>query len=526
MINNTSDYVLNLLEEYKNILDISAIVTKSDLMGNITYANEKFCKISGYSLNELLGKNHNIVRHPDVSKKLYKNLWATIQNKKTWFGKIKNKSRLGKTYYVDVLIKPILDEKNEIKEYISLRYEITNFINPKQQLIDDIKDLKRPLLIVLQIKNYLNLKKIYKTNELIKIKSMCEKKISTLSLKYLKDRKVYSLSNGRFAILVDLKSELIQKYEIEIKEFFTEFHFSNLNNQKINYNIEMILAYCSKKINIYENLMRNLSFMEEKGENFNCCEIENIMSEKNYIHNINIIKLIKNSLINNNVKSFYQPIVCNKTGDIVKYESLIRIRNNKKIITPNVFLSIAKEGGYYYHLSNFVLDNTFKDLRRINKSISINISSLDIENMKFRTNIINLIENNKDISNRLTLEILEDEKISNINEIESFIDKVKSYGVKISIDDFGAGYSNFLRLKIFKPDYLKIDGSLIQHIEKDKYSFDLVKTIQNFAESQNILTIAEFVSDENIYKTIKNIGIDYSQGYYFAEPSELLFNQG
>jgi len=98
---------------------------------------------------------------------------------------------------------------------------------------------------------------------------------------------------------------------------------------------------------------------------------------------------------------------------------------------------------------------------------------------------------------------------------------VKAYGVKIAIDDFGAGYSNFERLLDFQPDILKIDGSLVKNIALNQQSREVVETIFAFASKQGMQTVAEFVSDEEIYKVVSEIGIDYSQGFYFGKPDFL-----
>ena len=99
---------LHLLEQYKEALDKTAIVPKTDINGIITYVNEKFCKISGYSKEELIGKPHNIIRHPDMPKSLFKKMWDTILSKKIFKGVIKNKKKDGSFYYVDSTIIPIL----------------------------------------------------------------------------------------------------------------------------------------------------------------------------------------------------------------------------------------------------------------------------------------------------------------------------------------------------------------------------------------------------------------------------------
>lgn len=125
-----------LLEEYKEIVDVSTIVSKTDLKGKITYANEAFCTISGYRQDELLGKSHNIVRHPDVPSEVFKELWNTIQNKKVWHGVIKNRKKDGGYYITESTIKPILDEHGEILEYISIRHDVTELFDLNQEIWD------------------------------------------------------------------------------------------------------------------------------------------------------------------------------------------------------------------------------------------------------------------------------------------------------------------------------------------------------------------------------------------------------
>lgn len=118
--------VTNLLEQYKNIVDTDSIVSKTDKNGIITYVNERFIDISGYSKEELIGKHHNIIRHPDTPSEVFKKMWDTIANKKqVWQGVVKNLSKQGKSYYVRSTIKPILDVNGKIIEYIAIRQDIT-----------------------------------------------------------------------------------------------------------------------------------------------------------------------------------------------------------------------------------------------------------------------------------------------------------------------------------------------------------------------------------------------------------------
>lgn len=120
----------SLLEQYKSSVDRSFIVSKTDKKGVITYANDEFCKISGYSRDELIGKSHNIIRHPDTEMAIFKELWHTIRDKKEpWFGEIKNLKKDKSSYWTKAVINPILDSNQNIIEYIGIRTDITELEN-------------------------------------------------------------------------------------------------------------------------------------------------------------------------------------------------------------------------------------------------------------------------------------------------------------------------------------------------------------------------------------------------------------
>ena len=134
-----------LLDEYKSTVDRSAIVSKTNKQGIITYVNEKFCEISGYSAQELVGKPHSIVRHPDMPASIFKELWSTISAKQPWFGKVKNKKKNGDAYYVDTIINPIIDANGEVVEYIAVRHDITELEEYKTLLAKELANTSESL---------------------------------------------------------------------------------------------------------------------------------------------------------------------------------------------------------------------------------------------------------------------------------------------------------------------------------------------------------------------------------------------
>lgn len=237
--------------------------------------------------------------------------------------------------------------------------------------------------------------------------------------------------------------------------------------------------------------------------------------QKKYEENLKWVKILKNAIKQNRIVLFYQPIFNNNTGKIEKFEALVRIKEGEKFISPFYFLDIAKKAKLYPHITLEVVKQAFQTSRDYNVEVSINLSIKDILNDVVVLEIFNQLKNN---SANITFELLESEGIQNLDEVLEFIKQVKTYGAKIAIDDFGSGYSNFEYLLRLKVDYLKIDSSLIKNVHTDKESRIIVETITDFSKKLDIKTIAEFVHCEEVFKVVKEIGIDYSQGFYLGEP--------
>lgn len=211
-----------------------------------------------------------------------------------------------------------------------------------------------------------------------------------------------------------------------------------------------------------------------------------------------------------------------KTGEINKYESLMRIiKEDGSIMAPKEFLGIAKNSKLYHDLSRMLIDKTFEIFQYSSYEFSINLSFLDITDKKTTDFILNKLEKSG-IGPWVVFELLESEGIENYSSIMYFIEQVKSYGSKIAIDDFGSGYSNFERLLELKIDYIKIDGSLIKYINKNDDMKIITKTIANFAKELGIQTIAEYVHSQEVFDVIKELDIDFAQGYHLGEPSKNL----
>ncbi len=172
------EQIVRSLDVYKLALDSNSIVSKTDPKGIITYVNELFEKVSGYSKEELIGSPHNIIRHPETPSSVFKEMWETIKSKKIWKGILKNKTKTGDDYYVDTTVIPILDDNREIVEFIATRNDLTKIIKQQQQIerheidaltglpsrakfFDNIAQMSSPIVALLNIDDFRKINHFY-----------------------------------------------------------------------------------------------------------------------------------------------------------------------------------------------------------------------------------------------------------------------------------------------------------------------------------------------------------------------------
>lgn len=178
---------------------------------------------------------------------------------------------------------------------------------------------------------------------------------------------------------------------------------------------------------------------------------------------------------------------------------------------------MQKKSKQYLKLTKQVIKKSFDYFKDKEYEFSINLTLEDIKSKAISTYILEMLKE-YEIASKVVFEIVESEGIEDFSEVNIFLDKVKKMGCKIAIDDFGSGYSNFEYLIKLNADYIKIDGSLIKDILTNKNTEEIVITLIHFAKRQGFKTIAEFVSSREIFEKVKELGIDYAQGYYVSAP--------
>ncbi len=241
---------------------------------------------------------------------------------------------------------------------------------------------------------------------------------------------------------------------------------------------------------------------------------------KNHFINEELLTTLHRNINNKTVEPYFQAIQDNKTSKIIKYEALMRIIDKEgNIIMPQAFIEKARKYRLFNKMMEILILKVIKYIKKYKIEVSINLDYSDILNPTMKNIIIDNIKNSN-VGKYLTIEILESKKISNYYLVNDFINDLKAYDVKIAIDDFGSGFSNYEHILNINTDYIKLDGSLIKKIDVDVY-YNLLKSIVQFCKEQDIKVVAEFVSDLKIQRYVKSLDIDYSQGYYIGKPEKI-----
>ncbi len=333
------------------------------------------------------------------------------------------------------------------------------------------------------------------------------------------DFKLYRIEADKFLIIAnDYEKDVQEFYDLCKKfEIYIEQMPVYIDEHEIDLNITIGIAK-SANANAYKYVQRVISYARKKFEPILIYD-DSFNIQESFEENIKWIKKIKTGVKNDNFKGYFQPIVNTQTKEVYKYEALIRyIEEDGTVVSPFKFLDIAKKAKLYPNIIKIMINEAFNLITKKNKRVAVNISFEDIASENTMSYIYSTIEKHKEFANLLEFEILESEEISDFSEVFKFIERVGNYGCKVGVDDFGAGYSNFNMLVNLNISFVKIDGSLIKNIDSSKNQKIIVKTIDEFAKKFGFSTVAEFVSSEDIYNQIKEIGVDYCQGYYFNAP--------
>ena len=383
------------------------------------------------------------------------------------------------------------------------------------KLLQDMKLLRSPQLAIIDINNFKTINNFYGTETGDAVLRATSQRIT----EKLDDMAMaYRIGSDHFALLAtqQLGLEPFKKRVKEILEHIKQTQFSDdipelhltatagISNHQRN----LLIAGAEHALERAKRMNEELA-VDESAEMDTKRQQENIL----WAHKLGV------ALKEGRVKPFFQPIINNRSGEIIKYEALARIiEEDGQVITPYFFLDAAKQTRQYALLTRAMIEHSFQAMLGNDHIVSLNFTVEDIRNNStvefFKQQIQKL-----GVAERVVIELTESEGIENYSEVSEFINDIKTFGCRISIDDFGTGYSNFNHLMHLNVDYLKIDGSIIKNINDDKNAEIITSTLVDFAKRLGMETVAEFVDSQEVLDKVTALGVDYSQGFFLGKPA-------
>ncbi|MFW9625971.1 MAG: PAS domain S-box protein, partial [Sulfurospirillum sp.] len=242
------------LEQYQSAIESSNIISKTDIFGIITFVNDEFCKISGYSYDELIGQNHNIVRHPDIPTSNFENLWNTILSKKSYKATVKNLTKDKKTVYLNTTITPILDDNENIIEFIAIRYDVTAEVELKKRLEQKDKELE-------ELNKNLELRVKAQTKQLKELNKTLEQRVLE-EIKKNEEKQKLLFWQSRMASLGQMLANIAHQWRQPLTEL--NLTLFNMKKASLNHNEKKIEDFYKQS----KNLISSMSITIEDFTNF------------------------------------------------------------------------------------------------------------------------------------------------------------------------------------------------------------------------------------------------------------------
>lgn len=538
---------------FENIFENSKegmIIT--DEKTHILNINKAFTEITGFNIEDCLGKKTNILKSGKQDKHFYKNMWDSIHKHGIWQGKIINRRKDGKEI-IEFLTIMKLNHKKSIN-YVSIFSDISEDILNQEMLQymathDSLTGLLNRTETHNKIENYIEHSKKNKTLFAIIFIDLDNFKIINDSLGHIiGDKLIIEISRKL--------SSYIDDYDTVARFGGDEFLIilNDLNHiGEENKIVEQIISLFSKPIKVENhnlktsasigivyypekytqnssvtNLLRkaDIAMYEAKELGKNQVAYYHESLEKKFQSKLLVEQQLRNALSNNELELYLQAKIDLKTGEITSAEALIRWIKDGKTISPAIFIPIAQESDLIIEIDKWVTKKALVLLEELHNSgyedfkIAINLSGKTFSNLKLLDEILEIIVESNLVS-YIEIEITEGLLIKNLEMTAYHISKIKDLGISVSLDDFGTGYSSFSYLHRLAIDSLKIDCSFIANLNSDKKQQVLVESMISFSKKLDMKVIAEGVETFEQLEWLKNNNCDYIQGFLLSKPIPL-----
>jgi diguanylate cyclase (GGDEF)-like protein/PAS domain S-box-containing protein len=526
------------------------IVTDSN--GNILLANPAFEVVTGYSAEEVIGKNPKFLQSGLHNDEFYRKMWKEILTNGFWQGEIWNKRKDGELFAEWLTISSLKDSNGKITHYVAVFSDITEHKRNIEQLrklahYDLLTGVPNRYLFTKRLESLIKTSRRYNQQfailflDLDRFKNVNDtlghhagdillQKVAQRLKRILRKKDTIARIGGDefIIILPNLKHirEAIQTAEVIIESLKASF---SLNGQEVYISTSIGISFYPYDGEDIESLIRNADRAMYQAKKSGRNHFELYYNDL-YINDKQTLKLenaLRKALKRNEFVLYYQPQVSTRTKEICGIEALLRWKNPELgFVSPGEFIPLAEESGLINPISEWVLMQACEDLKKLHLDyphlkMSINISPIYFQQTEFVRNLQYTIERSNINARFLELELTESTIMPNAQQSIEQLVKLKQLGVKIAIDDFGTGFSSLSYLHRFPIDILKIDQSFIKNLSSYQDDASIVNAIITMAHNLRISVIAEGVETEKQFKFLQKQGCEYVQGYYIAKPLPL-----
>lgn len=516
----------------------------------ITAINPAFTRITGYSASDVLGRKPSILSSGKHDQTFYEKMWQTLNEQGQWAAEIWNKRKDGSLYPEWLSISVVRDEAGNVQQYIAVISDITERKNQQEKIqyqayYDALTGLPNRSLLLERISQSLLYSERYKQlSALLFIDLDRFKRINDtmgheagdallievsarLSQIVRKSDTVSRFGGDEFVVLLNNISSIehctnvAQKIIKEISKPFIIQGFEVFSGASIGITLLPEDADNAKELLRLADLAMYKA--KENGRNQFHYFAKSMQQQVN--RRVELEHRLRHAIKNQELSLYYQPIVNTQTASLYGVEALMRWQQKDgSFISPTEFIPVAEESGLINDMGEWLIKQACSDIQALNTNcdcqcvLSVNVSSQQYRLGFNADKLSGILQDTEFNANFLNLEITESILLDNDQAVMTWLQDLRATGAQLAIDDFGTGYSSLSYLRRFPINTIKIDRSFISDLTASEDSAVLVKAIVSMAESLNLKVIAEGVETQVQLNSLSDLGGQYVQGYFYAQP--------